>query len=282
MNLQDFVKMHLRGAGQVMFQENALTGLLFLLGILANSWVMFVGAMIGTMSGTLAAIFLGYDKKDIGSGLYGFNGCLVGIALFFFLVPDSAVLLFVIAGAVLSSIIMNFMHKRKLSPFTFPFVLSAWIVLLLISATGILAFQPQTSSIAAYFDAVPSLLTSLGQVMFQGSALTGIIFLVALLASSRIAAAYALLGAAAGIALSLVLGYPLALVNAGIFGYNGVLAAIAFSGRKKFALQFALLSAALSSLVLFLFQSAGIIALTAPFVFSAWIVLALGKKSRAE
>ena len=282
MDIQDFVKIHLRGAGQVMFQENALTGLLFLLGILANSWVMFVGAVIGTMASTLAAIFLGYDKKDIGGGLYGFNGCLVGIALFFFLVPDSEVLLFVIAGAALSSIIMNFMHKRKLSPFTFPFVLSAWIALYSISATGVLAFQPQPSAVATYFDAAPSLLTSLGQVMFQGSALTGMIFLVALLASSRSSAAYALLGAAAGIAVSLVLGFPLALVNAGIFGYNGVLAAIAFSGRKKFALHFAMLSAALSSLVLFLFQSSGIIALTAPFVFAAWIMLALGKEFRAE
>jgi urea transporter len=282
MELDEFVKMHLRGVSQVFFQESALAGLLFLLGILANSWVMFAGAAIGTMSGTLAAVFLRYKKTDIRRGLYGFNGCLVGCALFFFLVPDALVLLFVVAGAVLSSIIMDFMHTRKMSPFTFPFVLSTWIAFAFISATGIVAFQPIPQSVACYFDAIPSLFSSLGQVMFQGSVIAGVVFLAALAAGSLNAAAYGLMGAAAGIAASLLFGLPLALVNIGIYGYNGVLASIAFSGAKKNALLLAACAAALSTLVLFAFQSAGIIALTAPFVFSAWMVMAALKTFRAE
>lgn len=45
----------LRGVGQVMLQNNALTGLLFLIGIFYNSWIMGLGAMLGVLVSTLVA-----------------------------------------------------------------------------------------------------------------------------------------------------------------------------------------------------------------------------------
>lgn len=69
-----------RGIGQVMFQNNALSGLLMLIGIFLNSWQMGILAVSGNIISTLTAYFSGYGCDDIKNGLYGFNGTLVGIA----------------------------------------------------------------------------------------------------------------------------------------------------------------------------------------------------------
>ncbi|MCX6771725.1 MAG: urea transporter [Candidatus Micrarchaeota archaeon] len=277
MDMKKFPETLLRGMGQIMLQDNALTGALFLLGILINSWIMFVGALFGVAAGTLAAVLLGYKKKGIECGLYGFNGALVGIALFFFLVPDAAVLLLVVAGAALSSIVMNYMHERKMSPYTFPFVLSAWACLAAASLTGFAAFLPQHAP-SVPFDPIAALSTSLGQVMFQQNVFTGLLFLAGLLASSRFAAAYGMIGAIAGTAAALLFGFPAALAGIGIYGYNAVLSGIAFCGRGWKDLPFALCAAVLSTLFVFAIQSTGISVLTSSFVFATWIVLMFRKK----
>ena len=69
-----------RGIGQVMFQNNALSGLLMLIGIFLGSWQMGILAVCGNIVSTLTAYFSGYERNDIREGLYGFNGTLVGIA----------------------------------------------------------------------------------------------------------------------------------------------------------------------------------------------------------
>ena len=62
-----------RGIGQVFFQENALTGALFLVGIAVSSPLMAVGAAIGSAIGTATAWVLKFDKTEVLAGIYGFN-----------------------------------------------------------------------------------------------------------------------------------------------------------------------------------------------------------------
>jgi len=268
----------LRGMGQIMLQDNAIAGALFLLGILANSWQMFLAALLGVASGTAVAYLLKYDEKDIAHGLYGFNAALVGVGLLFFFQPSAMLIALIIAGSALSTILMNFMHKRKMSPYTFPFILSTWIIIALASATGILAPQLPSPTAPALLDIISSLSLGLSQVMFQANILTGALFLAAILANSRASALFALLGSLVGMLAALALSFPLGLISIGIFGYNGVLCGIAFAGSKKHALTLAIASSALSVLILSAFSASGIPALTAPFVFSTWIMLALSKK----
>ena len=71
----------LRGVGQIMLQNNALTGLIFLAGIFYNSGLMGCGALFGNIISTSSAKLLKYPKEDIENGLFGFNGTLVGIAI---------------------------------------------------------------------------------------------------------------------------------------------------------------------------------------------------------
>ena len=280
--LADFLSTLLKGMSKIMLQTNEITGLLFLIGIFYNSWIMGLGAVGGLLFGTLTALILNYKKEDVQEGYYGFNGALVGVALPFFFQVDALLVGFIVFGAVLSSVIMNFMYERKLAPYTFPFVLATWILILLIGYLGLLTPQTLVLASAASLDIIPSLTMGFGQVLFQANIITGIIFLLAILVSSRISALYALTGSLVGMLLAFALSFPLNLVNIGIFGFNGVLCGIAFAGTSKSSFLYALLSIILSVFIIYGMISINWAALTSPFVFSAWITLILRDKILAR
>jgi urea transporter len=64
-----FVDTLLRGTGQVMFQNNPMTGLLFLLGIFYNAYQLGIAGVIGLLASTVAALVLGADRTFIRAGL---------------------------------------------------------------------------------------------------------------------------------------------------------------------------------------------------------------------
>ena len=49
----------LRGIGQVMFQNNSYSGLLFLLAVATQSWVLALALLLGSAAATLTAAWLG-------------------------------------------------------------------------------------------------------------------------------------------------------------------------------------------------------------------------------
>jgi urea transporter len=123
----------LRGVGQVMFQNNPLTGLLFLVGIFVNSLKFGGAALLGLAGSTLAAYLLGADRGLIRNGLFGFNGVLVGIGLAFFLEFDFLLAVYIVLGAVVSTIVMmaliNLLTPWDMPALTAPFVLTTWLFL---------------------------------------------------------------------------------------------------------------------------------------------------------
>jgi urea transporter len=123
----------LRGIGQVMFQNNPLTGLLFLVGIFVNSFKLGGAALLGLAASTLAAHLLGTDRTLIRAGLFGFNGILVGIALAFFFEFDVLLAVYIILGAAVSTIVMmaliNLLTHWDMPALTAPFVLTTWLFL---------------------------------------------------------------------------------------------------------------------------------------------------------
>lgn len=270
----NYVKTLLRGVGQVMLQNNTITGLLFLVGIFWNSTLMGVGAVLGLLSSTLAAVLFKYKQDDINNGLYGFNGVLVGIALLFYFEPSRLIFVSIVFGAILSTFVMNFMMKKSWSPYTFPFVLSTWIFIALIKFFHFAYLSMAEGAInGSSVDWLQATSLGFGQVMFQGSIITGIIFLIAILINSRINATYAVLGSVVGILFALSFSLPLSLINLGIFGYNGVLCGIALGEKTKKSFAWAILGIILSSVILVLFSWLNFTALTAPFVFSTWLTL---------
>lgn len=298
----------LRGTGQVMFQNNPLTGLLFLVGIFVNSWLLGLTALLGLVASTLAALLLGIDRALVRAGLFGFNGILVGIGLAFFLEPDPYLIAYIAFGAAASTVVMaglaNVLGGRDLPALTAPFVLVTWLLLFAVHALGVLeptdfvtapAVPDPSAPVQTLLQPLPdaagagltpanlahAFFRGIGEVMFQDNLLTGAIFLVAILVNSRISAAMAAAGSLVGLAVALMLGADGVFVYHGLYGFNPLLCAIALCGvffvaTWKSAL-YALLAAALSAVAFasatVLLQPFGMPALTAPFVLVTWLFL---------
>jgi urea transporter len=299
----------LRGTGQVMFQNNPLTGLIFLAGIFVNSSKLGGFALLGLATSTFAAYLLGVDRTLIRNGLFGFNGILVGIGLAFFVNYNGLLIGYVILGGILSTVAMmalaNLFAVWDMPALTAPFVLVAWLLLfsvllfanlrpisaLIAPAVPDLRLLPPTAlrEVATGAGAVgltPTNMTNalfrgIGEVMFQDKLATGVIFLFAIFVNSRISALFAFLGSALGALTAWTMGASGIAVFHGLYGFNSVLAAIALGGlfyvltwRSAIYALFAALVSALvfASLSTFL-APIGMPALTAPFVLVTWIFL---------
>lgn len=263
---------HLHGYSQVMLQKNWLTGILFLIGILVNSWAMAIGSLLGVLAATFSAQILKYNEKEIADGLYGFNGVLVGIAGIYFFGFDYLPIAGIILFAILSAILTRNFLKFKIPPFTAPFVITTWAM---IAFFGLFQFPEivNSSILQSSLEPIAAISKGIGQVMFQENIFTGILFLIGLFASSFMVGAFGLLGAISGVLIPAANSLPFSKINAGLFGYNAVLCAVAFSGKAKHSLAFALLAILLSILITYLMMMLPIAVLTAPFVLSTWIIL---------
>lgn len=73
----EFVTASLNGIGQVLWVDNPITGVLYLVAVLMASRIDFISVIIGTVVSTLAAIALGMPKDLVMLGIYGYNAVLV-------------------------------------------------------------------------------------------------------------------------------------------------------------------------------------------------------------
>lgn len=134
-----FIDECLRGAGQVIFQNNPLTGIFFLAAIwwgsiVAGQVAVAVGATIALIIATFTAVLLDVDEPSLRQGLFGFNGILVGAAVPSFIAPGWTMWILLIIGAAVSTVVMlaisNIMKTWGVAALTFPFVLTTWFLML--------------------------------------------------------------------------------------------------------------------------------------------------------
>jgi urea transporter len=102
-----FVDINLRGIGQVLFQDNPLSGLLFFIAIGWGSYAadapqVAIGGLLALIVATLTALWLRVDAAALHAGLYGFNAFLVGIALTTFLALSPLLWVYVVLGGAVS------------------------------------------------------------------------------------------------------------------------------------------------------------------------------------
>lgn len=265
-----------RGIGQVMFQNNALSGLLMLAGIACNSLVLSLLALAGCWIGTLTAFWLGYSREDILDGLYGFNGTLVGIAIGVFMEISIPALVLLVLGSALSTWVARGFRLQNLLPgFTAPFTLVVWLLLAFVRG-----FYPEWLSTSAAAgvdmeaDFIRAFSLNVGQVMFQDYWISGLFFLLAIFLNSRLAGAYTVLGAVVPLLMFFWVD-DYSSFNMGLFGYNGVLCAIALGDRSGKGLAWSVCSVLISVGLQIAGMQMGLTTLTAPFVLAIWIVLLL-------
>jgi urea transporter len=297
----------LRGVGQVMFQNNPITGLLFLVGFFINSYNYGLTALLGLVVATLAAYLLGADRTLIRNGLFGFNGVLTGIALSVFLQWDWQVAVYIILGAIVSTIVMMGLAKLFISwdmtPLTAPFVLTAWLLLFALYQFGqlhptkLIGPMPVHPGAAIQTDLqeaggggavgltaanlANALFRGVGEVFLQDNLWTGVVFAIAILVNSRVGFGFALLGSALGGLTALVLGGDGVAIYHGLYGFNAVLTGIALGDlflvlnwrSTIYALIGAIFSAIVFAAIAVALSPIGMPALTAPFVLTAWVFL---------
>ena len=250
--LLGFADSVLRGIGQVVFQNNPLSGLIILGAILFNSWIYAFICLLGAVVGTATARLLKADDGLIKDGLFGFNGALVGLALVAFTsenfrtgaFPSAYMLVYIVFAAALTSMVFSsiatLLGPHKVAPLTMPFNLVGWLFLFAVLKFDNIDAGPLTKPISPdQYDLVTAYAlptwymgigNAIGQIFFQDNWITGYLILVGIAVHSRIGAAMALSGAVTAAFVAVVFGAPEGAIRDGLFGYNAALTGIALGG----------------------------------------------------
>ena len=283
-DLQEAIRIWLRGFGQVMFQRHAGTGLLFLIGMAFGSPWLAGGAAVGGMIGPLLAGLLRRDRAAIADGLYGYNSALVGAAAGFFLPPNLTTLVLAAGGAALAVPVTGLLRRLPFPAYTTAFVIVAWGMLLLAGDLG--DRLPATAAAEpvlrpGWTGLAEEVLAGLAEVMFSANVLSGVCFLAGIAWSAWRQAIVAVAGAALGTCLAIYHGDPAGQLALGIYGYNAALAAMAAWLAWPSLVPAALAACVSVPLTEFFPSNFGVPALTAPFIMAAWIVLLLLRLDRS-
>lgn len=271
----EFIRTVLRGVGQVMFQNHALTGLCFLLGILVASPLMALGGLLGAILGTLTAQFLRYDRQEIRDGLYGFNSALVGVALLFYDRPGAMTFALIAVGSIGAAAVTRAMRRYAPFPtYTAPFIVTTWALLAMAAPMGVFTGPPAGDS--APSSILVGITEGVSEVMLQANPLTGALFLAGIAISAWPHALWALAASTFGLFIATWHHDPAASISIGIYGYNAALAAMALWLYRP-SLVFPLAAAAISVPITEGFPSLGLETLTAPFVLASWLTILLAR-----
>ena len=299
-NFMKFIKVLLRGASQVMFQNNAWTGALFILGIIigsvmANLPQVAIGAVLGLIISTVTGYLLHLPHEDGENGLWGFNGILVGCAIPTFMGNTPLMWVVLILCAALSTWVRtgmnNVMASWKVNSFTFPFVFTTWIFLISVHSLDALwgeymslpqlltKFSPE---IDLSINRLPDYwLKNISQVFLVNSWLTGLLFLIGLYISSKWAAIWAGISSAVALAVAILFQASGSDIANGLYGFSAVLTGIAIgctfykpSLRSAiWALLGVIITVFAQAAMNALFSPFGIATLTAPFCVVTWLFL---------
>ena len=295
-----FIRVLLKGAGQVMFQNSAWTGIFFLLGITIGAVAVgnpaiAIGAVVGLIVSTVIGYMLHLPTEEGEQGLWGFNGILVGCAFPTFLGNTPLMWAILILCAAMTTWLRtgmnNMMNSWKINSLTFPFVLSTWIFLLAAhSFDGIWGehmaipslikdFSPEVNTDIRYlFD---DWLRNISQVFLINSWITGLLFLIGLYMSSKWAAIWAAVASAIALTVSIIFEASGIEIANGLYGFSAVLTGIALGctfykpGLRSaiWAIIGIVTTVFVQGAMNALFGPFGIATLTAPFCITTWLFL---------
>lgn len=264
------------GASQVMLQRSVLTGVLFLLGILAGGWPIFVLALVSLLFATIAC---GRKRPGYVDGLWGFNALLVGCAAAVFQCPHPLLLIL----AVYLTIPIKQLLDKGFSSLTLPFILATWLFIVasrfwdggepLESYATVDSFMPALPAVAS------GLLKGLSQVFLVNSWVGGVLILAGLLVANWRAGAWALVGSGMGMACAAICGCPWADIAAGLWGFSPALTAIAIgvTSRPLIAVAAIVLTFVIQLAAVLALALIGLPALTLPFCLATILVKTLGR-----
>lgn len=276
-----FYRIVLRGISQLCLQTNELTGLFFLAAVFIASPIASAYLLVAAILGPLGRILIGERREVLATGLPALNPCLIALSIPVFFntgwtnIGMWVVLILCIASAVL--LVRLFLRILPFPIIALPFLIIFWILWAIEPHVSFL--QPSELHLAAYhtFHPVVAVLYSLGQAIFSATLWSGVLFLIGVLLSNWRHGVVALLGAVIGTFVA----YYYSNVapesaNLGLYGFNGVLAAVAVFVTCQGKLRLSILGALLATIFIPLIADFGVQTLSAPFVFTTWLMILLG------
>lgn len=243
----DFINYNLRGVGQVVFVNNPLSGLLIVLALFIQSPWIGLMSLVAVVSSTAGAIALKLDRDSIRSGIFGYNGILVGAALATFGLSGNGgwnlwwAIAIIIFSALTTVIMKTFgvwwATTFKCPVLTLPFNIATLLFLILVKLIPQPLFELGKTTIATTSVTtidptrlLASLPIGFGQVFLADKLIAGCLILLAVAICTPIGAIVGLVGAALGVVAGLILGIIPEDIYIGLWGYNSVLSAMAIGG----------------------------------------------------
>jgi urea transporter len=260
----------LRSFGQIVLQPNAFTGACLLAAWLVCDPRLACAALIGAIAANIGAVLAGYREDDTRDGLHGFNGALAGLAAYTFVADEAtAAALAILAGISTAWLLQpwsRWLRARGLGVYSSPCLIVTWLWLPLVKAGSAASPAAHVAILAPFPSGV---LAGLAQTGFACGAVSGLLVLTGIAASSRRHALWALAGSAIAGGAHTLLGANATAFDAGLMGFNGALTAIALAESAWGAvLGGILLSVVLQQLA----GHFGLPVMTAPFVAATWTV----------
>ncbi len=258
MKFTDDIKLFLKAIpnsyGQVFFSDHRFFALILIVVTFFDLYAGLLG-LLSVITTNLVGFLLGFDRKTISKGVFGFNSLLVGLGLGIYFEPNFHLILVIIMGSILTLLIavtlQGVIGKYALPYLSIPFLLSIWILTLAtrefealgISERGIYTFNDLYTiggdplvrmyewwnqlelprSLRIYF-------ISLGAILFQYNLLSGIILSIGLLLYSRISFSLSLIGFYTAYLFYELIGANISDLSYSYIGFNYILTSIAVGG----------------------------------------------------
>lgn len=239
---------------QVFFSTNRAFSVILLAVTFLDVYAGITGLLAVVISNGVAYL-MGYNKKKIVAGLYGFNSVLVGLGLgiFYKFTFEFVILVFFASlfTLFLTILLEGVIGKYRLPYLSVPFLISIWMVTLAarefsslhISERGIYTLNEMYSLggiiMVKLYDwfthlEVPSSFViyfrSLGAIYFQYHLFAGILIAIGILIYSRISFLLSLFGFFSAYLFYHIIGADIQSLSYSYIGFNFILTAIAIGG----------------------------------------------------
>lgn len=142
-----------KGVAEIFFQDNALSGIVILVGIALNSRVSALMGLLGSLAGVAVAVLYGASATTVGLGLFGFNAALTAMALGgVFFVLNRMGLVYTALGTLVTvwawATMSVLLAPLGMPTFTSAFVIVGWFFLL--GKAGFLGVVPVDPADSTY------------------------------------------------------------------------------------------------------------------------------------
>ena len=287
------IKTTLVGIGQIFLQDNGWSGLLITIGMFFSHWTLGVTCFLGSLIGVLTAKALKAKDADIEFGLYGFNASLAYMCVMFTFATNDAhatwtaasPLLWVLGAvaAVIATVIMHVFVTKGWTAFTFPFVVTCWVLCWAFAKYNVLGLEQTTPALPDYTGTINAITTPFygwAEVNFGANFLTGVFIFLGLAISSPSVAMWGTAAATlGGLFAHYVLGIDANTLANGLYSFSPILVACAFvtkSGVSRADFVYIVVGVLLAVLIHY-GVSQFMATYTIGFIVATWIMEAVQK-----